>query len=159
MPYSSKIARKLGVFALGYLTFGCSTLHAYGIPTGPARYAPYDGPLSIFSTGGTIPHTIEIGRVEVRGENREGAIDVMFPLFLKKVASLGGDVAVIDDVSAGFYNVTTWRNDVSPQGCVTPPGQFAMCTAQNAYPVTIEGMTIFMVGRALRNVRSSEQAP
>ena len=88
----------------------------------------------------------ELGRVEVRAEGVDANIELLLPEFLDKVASLGGDAAVIDAVDARFDLV---------QGATAEsylyPCAFRSCVGTRMVPATTEILVLVMRGRAMRS--------
>ncbi len=129
---------------------GCSSVGGSAIRTGP-HVPPYSGPVAVFA-GGMRPQGRDLGLVEVHASQSEGTLETLFPLFVKKVASIGGDAAVIDGVRASFQIVTRSRAESYSFGC----GYNAVCVGTRSTPAADEVMTVTMYGRA---VAMREPAP
>jgi len=138
---------------------GCSSVGGSAIRTGPLHLPPYRGPVAVFA-GGLRPSGQDLGLVEVHASQSEATVDTLFPLFVKRVASLGGDAAVIDGVRASFAIVTRPRAESYSYGC----GYNSVCVGTRVTPMADEVMTVTMYGRAFRmgaSARASaeEEAP
>jgi hypothetical protein len=86
-----------------------------------------------------------VGVVEVHAAQNEANVETLLPLFVEKVASVGGDAAVVDDVQARFDLVTRMQVETYTYPCGN-----TVCTGTRSYPVTYEVLTLFMKGRAVR---------
>jgi hypothetical protein len=124
---------------------GCSSVRGTAIPTGAHRYAPYAGPVAIYAAGNAPPNTTDLGVVEVHATNQEATIDTLFPIFVQKVAQLGGNAAVLDRISARFDMVPYghWETFYYPCG-------YATCSGMRYMSARDEVMVVSMHGRALR---------
>lgn len=101
------------------------------------------GPVAIY-VAAQPPPARELGTIEVSGEDREGAVEVLLPAFVEKVAALGGNVAVVDAVDARFEMRV--RTTVETY---TYPCGFATCTGTRLVPMPEEVSITTMRGRAL----------
>src|SRR5262245_22952898 len=90
------------LLALSALLSACSTVGGSAIRTGPVQLPSYSGPVAVCSTGKPPPGAVDLGVVEVHAAQQEGSVDVLLPQFVRKVAQIGGNVAVIDGVRARF---------------------------------------------------------
>lgn len=95
------------VFALGALSVlsGCSTVGGSAIRTGPTSLPSYSGPVAVYASGQRPEGAVDLGVVEAHGALSEGTVDLLLPVFLQKVAQIGGNAAVIDGVRARYYIV------------------------------------------------------
>jgi hypothetical protein len=91
------------------------------------------------------PSATELGRVEVRAEGVDADIELLVPEFLDKVASLGGDAAVIDSVDARFDMVQSTTTESYVYPCA-----FRSCVGTRMVPYTTEMLVLVMRGRAMR---------
>jgi hypothetical protein len=80
---------------------GCSSVGSSAVRAGAVTLPPYAGPVALYAAGSPARGT-ELGFVEVHGSNTEGNIESLVPLFVQRVAELGGNAAVVDDVRAYF---------------------------------------------------------
>ena len=145
---SRTIARAVGlaaaVAALSALT-GCSSVGGSAIRTGPLRLPPYVGAVNLY-VARQPPAAAELGVVEVHAAQSEATIETLLPLFVKKVAALGGDGAVVDKVEARFDWVSHPYTETYTYSC----GWRATCVGTRTYMVNDEVMSVSMQGRALR---------
>ncbi len=124
---------------------GCTSMGASAIRTGPLRLPPRSGPTALY-TAASPPTGVDLGVVEVHGSQSEGSIEELVPLFVQKVAELGGDAAVIDDVRARFDVVSSTQAEVYS----TPCGYRGVCTGTRLVPASNEVLTVVMRGRAVK---------
>lgn len=122
---------------------GCSSVRASGVATGPTRLPPRLGPVAVYAAGYPVGGT-DLGVVQVRASQSEATIDTLLPVFVRKVAQLGGNAAVIEKVEARF-EVSTHNHVES----YTYPCGFYTCIGTRSYPVAGEVMTLVMQGRAV----------
>lgn len=126
------------------LLCGCSSVGGSAIRTGPVQLPPHAGPVAIYAASEPAGAAV-VGVVEVHAAQGEGNVETLLPLFVEKVASVGGDAAVIDDVVAHFEFVTRMQVETYTYPCGN-----TVCTGTRSYPVTQEVMTVTMKGRAVR---------
>jgi hypothetical protein len=93
--------RAMAVASVLVAASGCSSVGSSAVRAGPVTMPPYAGPVALYAAGYPAQGT-ELGFVEVHGSNTEGGIESLVPLFVERVAQLGGNAAVIDDVRAYF---------------------------------------------------------
>jgi hypothetical protein len=143
VPHPSRMARVtilLAAIALG----GCSSLGASAVRTGPVRLPSRSGPVAIY-TPSSPPVGTDLGVVEVHGSQYEGTLEDLVPLFVAKVAEIGGDAAVIEDVRASFDVVSYTQTETYTYPC----GYGGVCTGLRLNPASNEVMTVTMRGRAV----------
>jgi hypothetical protein len=114
------------------------------VRSGGANIAPYSGPVSIHAMGEAPVGTYPIGGVDVSGTEDEASIEDLMPVFLEKVAQLGGNAAVIERVDTEFHTV------VVPQieSYSFPCGYGRSCIRSRTYLAYHEVMTLHLRGRA-----------
>jgi hypothetical protein len=123
---------------------GCNSVHATAVPTGALRAPPRSGPVAVYAAN--VPSSAtELGRVEVRAEGVDANIELLVPEFVDKVASLGGDAAVIDVVDARFDLVQSTTTESYLYPCA-----FRSCVGTRMVPYTTEVLVLVMRGRAMR---------
>jgi hypothetical protein len=123
---------------------GCSSLGASAVRTGPMRLPARSGPVALF-TPSSPPTGVDLGVVEVHGSQYEGSVEDLVPLFAAKVAEIGGDAAVIEDVRASFDVVSYTQTETYTYPC----GYGGVCTGTRLNPASNEVMTVSMRGRAV----------
>jgi len=112
--------------------------HAVRIADG--SYAPYQGPIEVRMS--TEPeHGRPIAFVEVAAT--EGTVDKLMPVFLKRVASEGGNFAKIDDIAIAFDERTSRETENYECGTKEKPQ-----TCQRTVTRTNEVSTLHILGRA-----------
>jgi hypothetical protein len=97
-------ARVVALASILVAAGGCSSVGSSAVRAGAVTMPPYSGPVALYAAGYPAQGT-ELGIVEVHGSNTEGSIESLVPLFVERVAQLGGNAAVIDDVRAYFQIV------------------------------------------------------
>jgi hypothetical protein len=93
----------------------------------------------------------------VHATGSEGTVDQLLPLFVRRVAELGGNAAVLDAVSARFQIMEHAHAET-----YTYPCGFNVCTGTRMYSVNDEVMVVSMRGRAMAlglNVQPASVAP
>lgn len=131
-------------FLVVAMLWGCSSIQATAIATGPVHAAPRAGPVAIYASQ-VPPAAVELGLVEVKGEGDEGGVDVLLPLFVQKVAALGGDAAVIDAVDARYELSVTTTPETMLQPC-----PWRTCASTRSMPTQTEVLVVTMRGRAMK---------
>ena len=111
--------------------------------TGPLALPPRAGEVALYIIR-RPPVGTELGIVEVRAAHTEARIENLFPVFMSKVAALGGDMAVIDSVETKFQIVERSFAETYAYPC----GSFT-CAGTRWLPVADEVMMLFLRGRAL----------
>lgn len=130
------------ILLLAATGFGCSSVRATAIATGPLRLPAHVGAVSVFMANRPAAAT-DLGVVEVHAYQTEATVETLLPLFVQKVASLGGNAAVVDNVGADFRMVE--RLDAESY---TYPCGFYTCVGTRLYPVRYEAMVLSIHGHA-----------
>jgi hypothetical protein len=104
----------------------------------------YSGPVAIHSTGQAPPGAVDLGVVEVHAAQQEATVDVLMPQFVRKVAEIGGNVAVVDGVRARFELVGRTHVETFYYTC----GLGATCAGTRVYAANDEVMVVSVFGRA-----------
>ncbi|HEY8039386.1 MAG TPA: hypothetical protein VIF15_06310 [Polyangiaceae bacterium] len=135
---------RLGALGLAtLLACGCSSVGSSAVRTGGASMPAYSGPVGVYAA--TVPtQGTELGVVEVHAVNSEGVLETLVPLFVKRVAQLGGNAAIIDGVRAHFEIVAHPYTETFTYPC----GWGAMCIGTRVYAVNDEVMVVTVRGRA-----------
>jgi len=123
---------------------GCSSVGGSAIRTGPVQLPAYSGPVAIHSTGQAPPGAVDLGVVEVHASQQEGTVDTLLPQFVRRVAQIGGNVAVIDGIRARFELVGRTHIETFYYTC----GMGATCAGTRVYSANDEIMMVSMYGRA-----------
>jgi hypothetical protein len=100
--------------------------------------------VAIYSTGQPPIGAVDLGVVEVHAAQQEATIDVLLPQFVRKVAQIGGNVAVVDGVRARFELVGRSHVETFYYTC----GLGATCAGTRVYAANDEVMIVSMFGRA-----------
>jgi hypothetical protein len=135
------IAAFLSVLPL--FSLGCSSLGGSSIPLGVARN-PYIGGVSLHTMGVPPAGARSVGQVEVHGSEGEASLELLVPLFVAKVAELGGNAAVIERVDSQFQTVWLPTLASSFEYC----GYRARCLRTRTVSYPQEVMTLVIRGQA-----------
>lgn len=148
--------RFLPIVLLGLLSGGCSSVGGSAVRTGPVKLGAYSGPVAIYATGRPPPGAVDLGVVEVHAMQQEATVDTLLPMFLQKVASIGGNVAVIEGTRARFE--LAGRTQVEQFYYACQAGR--TCSGTRVYSTNDELMILSMFGRAMStNVAKPDDAP
>jgi hypothetical protein len=134
---------------------GCSSLGGSAIRTGPVQLPSYVGPVAIYSAHQTPEGAVDLGVVEVHALQQEATVETLLPQFLRKVADIGGNIAVIDGVRARFE--LAGRSHVETFYYTCTMG--AACGGTRVYSTTDEIMLVSMFGRAMTTQLPAGGAP
>ena len=124
---------------------GCSSVGGSAIRTGPVQLPAYTGPVAIYAMGQPPPGAVDLGVVEVHAAQQEASIDNLLPQFVRKVAQIGGNVAVIEGTRARFDLAGRSHIETFYYTC----GMGATCAGTRVYSTNEEIMTVSMFGRAM----------
>ena len=129
---------------LAVLSSGCSSIVGSAVRTGPLHLPPHFGAVAVFAAA-PPPAGAELGVVEVHASQMEANVETLVPLFVQKVAALGGNAAVIDRVSASIeYQVHPYIETYS-YAC----GYRSTCVGTRTSAISDEILTLSVAGRAL----------
>jgi hypothetical protein len=131
---------------------GCTSVRASAIATGPVRLPPRTGPVAVYAAGYPVGG-VDLGVVDARAAGSEANVETLLPVFVRKVAQLGGNAAVIEGVEARFDILTHMHVE-----SFTYPCGYYVCTGTRTYPAASEVMTLVMHGRAV-SVGGGKQLP
>jgi hypothetical protein len=150
--YRSLIALAAALLLSGV---GCSTLGGSAIRTGPIQLPAYSGPVAVYALGTPPPGVTDLGVVEVHGLQQDGTVEMLLPQFVRKVAQIGGNVAVIEGVRARFDLAGRSHVETFYYSCAFG----ATCAGQRVYSTNDEIVTITMFGRAMTTKASHAADP
>jgi len=143
----------LTLFALSLA--GCSSVGGSAVRTGPLALPAYSGPVSIFAVGKAPPDAVDLGLIEVHAAQQEATVDTLLPQFVRKVADIGGNVAVIEGIRARFELIGRSHAETFYGACRMGPA----CSGTRVYATDDEVMIVTMMGHAMTTKprpRSSE---
>lgn len=149
----ARFAPVLGAAALALLE-GCSTVRGSAVATGP-RQPAYSGPVSIYATNAVPPGAVDLGVVEVSASQSESTVGTLLPVFVQKVAQIGGNIAKIDTVRARFELVTRTHLETYYYPC----GTRVQCAGQRMYTTNDEIVVVSMLGHAYTDRVEAPAAP
>lgn len=136
---------RTAVLPLALAVAGCSSVGGSAIRTGPVQLPAYAGPVAIYSMGQPPPGAVDLGVVEVHAAQQEATVDTLLPQFIRKVAQIGGNVAVIEGTRARFEVAGRTHVETFYYTC----GMGATCAGQRVYSTNDEIMVVSMFGRAM----------
>jgi hypothetical protein len=137
----SQCMRRLALLAV--LACGCSSVRSTTVRTAPER-PPYFGEVGVYTTGQPSAGS-ELGAVEVHALQSEATVETLVPLFVRKVAALGGNAAVIDHVRARFDIVPRPMTETYTYACAF----HVTCVGTRTYWVNEEVLVLSVEGRAI----------
>ncbi len=133
---------------------GCSTVRGSAVATGP-RQPGYSGPVAIYVANAVPAGAVDLGVVEVNASQAESTVGTLLPVFVQKVAQIGGNIAKIDGIRARFELVTFTHLETFYFPC----GQRGQCAGQRMYTANDEIVVVSMRGHAYSDRASSAPAP
>ena len=113
--------------------------------TGPLNLPAYAGAVELYAAGEQVAGA-DLGVVEVHAAQTEATIDTLLPVFVQKVAQIGGNAAVIENVRARFEIVSAPHVETYTYAC----GYNATCTGTRTYSMNDEIMVVSIRGHAVR---------
>ncbi|AKU99932.1 hypothetical protein AKJ09_06596 [Labilithrix luteola] len=123
---------------------GCSSVGGSAVRTGSVQLPAYAGPVAIYAANKPPANAVDLGIVEVHATQQEATVDTLLPQFVRKVAEIGGNVAVVDGVRARFELVGRTQVETFYYTC----GLGATCAGQRVYAANDELMLVSMFGHA-----------
>ena len=135
------------VAAAALAATGCSSVEASAIRTGGVYQPAYTGAVAVYASGKVPAQAADLGVVEVHGSQEEAEIGTLFPTFIKKVAAIGGNVAIVDGVTGRFEMVTRPYTESYYYAC----GMRGSCLGTRVYAVNDEVLTVSIYGHAFRS--------
>lgn len=146
----------LTLFSLSLLfTTGCSSVGGSAIRTGSMQLPSYAGPVAIYPMGQPPPGAIDLGIVEVHAAQQEATVETLLPQFVRKVAQIGGNVALIEGTRARFDLAGRTHVETFYYTC----GMGATCAGTRVYSTNDEIMVLSMFGRAMTTNLPGSQGP
>ncbi len=139
------VAMRPFAILLALLATGCGAVGGSAVRTGPLQLPSYAGDVAIYQVQRPPDDAVEIGVVEVHGVHYEAAVGELLPAFARKVASIGGNVAVVEGVRARFDRVARNQVETFYYAC----GLRYTCAGSRVYTLNDEIMTVSMYGRAM----------
>ncbi len=145
----------MGALAFGaFGAIGCSTVRGSAVATGP-RQPAYSGPVSIYAANQVPPGATDLGVVEVSAAQAESTVAVLLPVFVQKVAQIGGNIAKIDGIRAHFELVTRTHLETYYYSC----GARVQCAGQRMYTTNDEIVVVSMMGHAYSDRGGGDPVP
>ena len=132
---------------LASASLGCSSVRGSAFRTGGAYAPPYNGPVAVYASGKIPVGARDLGVVEVHAAQSEASIENLFPVFIRKVAALGGDAAVVDGVTGRFEIVT----QPYLESYYYPCGWRGSCMGTRMHAVNDEILYVSIYGHAFRS--------
>jgi hypothetical protein len=130
--------------AVAPVTFGCSSVGSSAVRTDGMMPRANVGGVRVY--GITQPaNTRVIGVVEVHAVQDEANLETLMPVFIQRVAQLGGTGGVIDNVLTGYE----WRTEMRMESYSYPCGFRHTCFSSRMMPYTYEVRFLTIQGRAI----------
>jgi hypothetical protein len=141
----SRASRFLAVAALVAAgAFGCSSVGSSAVRTDGAWTPKHRGAVRIYAL--TPPNGVRvIGMVEVHAVNQEANIETLMPVFMKRVADIGGTGGVVDHVFTHYELRTEYRTE----SYAIPCGYRSTCWQTRIVPYQYQVRVLSIQGRAL----------
>jgi hypothetical protein len=136
--------RGLSLLFVGAALVGCSSVGGSTVRTGKVDMPAYTGPVAIYPTGHMPAGTTDLGIVEVHALQDEATVETLLPQFVRRVAAIGGNVAVIDGIRARFEIVGRTHVETFYYTC----GLGGTCAGTRVYAANDEVMIVSMFGHA-----------
>ena len=122
----------------------CSSVGSSAVRTDGMMPRPNVGGVRVY--GITQPaNTRVIGQVEVHAIQEEANLETLMPVFIQRVAQLGGTGGVIDNVLTGYE----WRTEMRMETYSYPCGMRHSCFSSRMMPYTYEVRFLTIQGRAI----------
>ena len=134
---------------------GCSSVGGSAVRTGPLAMPAYAGPVSIYAVGKAPPGAVDLGLIEVHAAQQEATVETLLPQFVRKVADIGGNVAVIEGVRARFEIVGRSHAETFYYNCTMGTA----CSGTRVYATDDEIMVVTMMGHAMTTKPGRPAAP
>lgn len=141
----ARLCAPAGALVALLLVSGCSSVGGSAIRTGAVRMPAYSGDVAIYSAQPAPGGAVDLGIVEVHAAQNEATVGLLLPEFVRKVAQIGGNVAVIEGVRARFDLVARNQVETFYYTC----GLSYTCAGTRVYTVQDEIMVVSMFGRAM----------
>lgn len=123
---------------------GCSSVGSSAVRTDGGFAGRHMGAVRVYAV--VPPNGVRvIGLVEVHAVNEEANVETLMPVFMKRVADIGGTGGVIDDVQTHFEMRTEWRTEHYSYPC----GYRSTCWSTRVVPYTYQIRMLRITGRAL----------
>ena len=132
------------LLALALAIGGCTSVGGSAVRTGPVSLPAYAGPVAVYPTGQAPAGAVDLGVVEVHAAQQEATIDTLLPQFVRKVAQIGGNVAVVDGIRARFELIGRSHVETFYYTC----NMGATCAGTRVYAANDEVMIVSILGRA-----------
>lgn len=133
---------------------GCTSVGGSAVRTGPVQMPQYTGEVAVYAAQPPPPEAIDLGVVEVHGSPQEALLGQLLPELVRRVAQIGGNIAVVEGVRARFDMVARNQVETFYYTC----GLNYTCAGTRVYTINDEVMTVTMFGRAMSN-RAGGPAP
>jgi hypothetical protein len=148
------LALAAAAIAAPVMLAGCSSVGGSAVRTGTVQLPAYAGPVAVYASGRPPEGAVDLGIVEVHGAQQEATVDTLLPQFVRKVAEIGGNVAVVEGVRARFEIVPRTHVETFYFTC----GMGATCAGTRVYSANDELMRVSMFGHAFSTQADAARA-
>lgn len=123
---------------------GCSSVGSSAVRTDGAYGRKHHGAVRVYAV--VPPEGVRvIGMIEVHALNQEANFETLMPVFMKRVADIGGTGGVVDHVNTHYEVRTEYRTE----SYAVPCGYRATCYQTRIVPYTYQVRILSIQGRAL----------
>ena len=123
---------------------GCSSVGSSAVRTDGAYTQKHHGPVRVYAV--VPPEGVRvIGMIEVHALNQEANFETLMPVFMKRVADIGGTGGVVDHVNTQYEVRTEYRTE----SYAVPCGYRATCYQTRIVPYQYQVRILSIRGRAL----------
>jgi hypothetical protein len=137
-------SRFLAAVAILAGAFGCSSVGSSAVRTDGSYAQKHHGPVRIYAV--VPPDSVRvIGMIEVHAINQEANFEMLMPVFMKRVADIGGTGGVVDHVNTHYELRTEYRTE----SYAVPCGYRATCYQTRIVPYQYQVRILSIQGRAL----------
>jgi hypothetical protein len=131
-------------FALITFALGCTSVGSSAVRTDGAWTQKHHGAVRIYAV--VPPQGVRIiGMVEVHAVNQEANFETLMPVFMKRVADIGGTGGVVDRVETHYEIRTEYRTE----SYAVPCGYGRTCWSTRIVPYQYQIRILRIEGRAL----------
>jgi len=131
-----------GLLLLGGV--GCSSIGSSAVRTDGAYRGRHMGAVRVYAV--MPPNGVRvIGMVEVHAVNEEANVEALMPVFMKRVADIGGTGGVVDQLQTHYE----WRTEYRTESYSYPCGYRSTCWGTRIVPYTYQIRILSIQGRAL----------
>lgn len=135
---------RLAMIIAALLGIGCSSVGSSAIRTDGGWTQKHHGAVRIYAV--IPPDAVRvIGAIEVHAINQEANIETLMPVFMKRVADIGGTGGIVDNIVTHYEIRTEYRTE----SYAVPCGYRSTCWQTRIVPYQYQIRILRIEGRAL----------